>query len=50
VATDWTRAPNQREALKQESRRIDANGGVKSPNNYNKIESPGKKMRQQDGD
>lgn len=32
-----------------ESRRIDANGGVKSQENYNKIESPGKKYRDQDG-
>lgn len=50
VATDFTRARNTRDAFKQESRRIDANGGVKSSSNYNKIESPGRKYRLQDGD
>ena len=50
VATDWTPASNRREAFKQESQRLDAAGGPKSPSNYNKIESPGKKMRIQDGD
>ncbi len=49
VATDWTPAENDREAFKQESRRLDSHGGPKDPGNYNKIESPGKKMRQQDG-
>jgi hypothetical protein len=51
VATDWTPAPNEREAFKQESRRIDSDpGGVNSPNNYNKIESPGKQYRIDDGE
>ncbi len=50
VATDWTPAKNDREAFKQESRRIDADGGASSPTNYNRIESPGKKMRLEDGD
>ena len=49
VATDWTAAPNSREAFKQESGRLDGNGGPGSSGNYNKIESPGKKMCQQDG-
>ncbi|MES9904411.1 MAG: hypothetical protein ABW168_17260, partial [Sedimenticola sp.] len=49
VATDFTSARSTREAFKQESRRIDANGGVKSPSNYNKVESPGRRYRQQDG-
>ena len=48
TATDWSPAPTDREAFKQESGRIDSNGGEKSPNNYNKIASPGKKMCQKD--
>ena len=50
IATDFTPAKNNREAFKDESRRIDAHGGPKSTNNYNRIESPGKKYRKQDGD
>jgi hypothetical protein len=50
IATDWTPASNDRAAFKQESGRIDANGGPASSGNYNKIESPGKKMCQQDKD
>ena len=50
VATDWTAAKNTREAFKQESRRLDAQGGPKSPTNYNRIEQPGKKYRKQDGE
>lgn len=50
TATDWTPAQNQREAFKQESRRLDSHGGAKSDQNHNKIESPGKKMRESDGD
>ena len=50
VATDFTEAKNTRGAFKQESRRIDANGGAKSNKNYNRIESPGKKYRKQDGE
>ena len=50
IATDFTPAKNNREAFKDESRRIDAHGGSKSTNNYNRIESPGKKYRKQDGD
>lgn len=50
VATTFTPAKNSREALKAESRSLDANGGPKSPTNYNKIESPGKKMRIDDGE
>jgi hypothetical protein len=48
TATDWTASPNGREAFKDESRRIDANGGANSSNNHNKIESPGKKFRRKD--
>jgi len=50
VATDWTPAKNTREAFKQESRRLDAEGGPGSSSNYNRIEQPGKKYRQQDGE
>jgi|GEM_PF-1868657 len=50
IATDWTEAPNTREAFKQESRRIDANGGIESPSNYNEIQSPGRRMRVDDGE
>lgn len=50
TATDWTPAENNREAFKQESRRIDAQGGVDSPSNYNKVESPGKRLRVEDGE
>jgi RHS repeat-associated protein len=50
VATDHTSAPNNREAFKDESRRLDSNGGAKSPDNHNKIESPGKKYRKEDGE
>ena len=50
VATDFTPAKNNREAFKDESRRIDANGGKSSDLNYNRIESPGKKYRKQDGE
>ena len=49
VATDWKPAKNSREAMKDESRRLQSNDGPGSPNNYNKIESPGKKYRKQDG-
>jgi RHS repeat-associated protein len=50
VSKVWTPAANEREAFKQESRNLDANGGPGNPNNYNAIESPGKKYRQQDGE
>ncbi len=45
VATDWTSAKDTRDAFKQESQRLDSHGGPKNSDNYNKIESPGKKMR-----
>jgi hypothetical protein len=48
TATDWTPAKGSREAFKQESERLDSNGGSKSDSNHNKIESPGKKMREED--
>jgi RHS repeat-associated protein len=45
VATEWRPATSHREAFKEESRMLDAEGGAASPSNYNRIESPGKKMR-----
>ena len=48
TATDWTPASTPKDALKQESVRLDSHGGPKSPDNHNKIESPGKKLREQD--
>lgn len=50
IATDWDKSPDRRSAFKDESRRIDQAGGVRSQNNYNKIESPGAKYRSQDGE
>ena len=50
VATNWTPADTHREAFKQESRRLDADGGPKSSTNYNRIEQPGKKYRIEDGE
>ena len=48
---NWTSAKNNREAFKQESRRMHTDkGGHKSKNNYNKRASPGDKYRKQDGD
>lgn len=50
VATEWRPAPTQRDAFKDESRRLDSHGGPSNPEkNYNKIESPGKKFRAEDG-
>ena len=48
--SDHTTAENNREAFKQESRRLDQEGGPKSDSNYNKYESPGKLYREQDGE
>ena len=49
VSTEHTPAANDREAFKQESRRLDNGGGPKSTKNYNKIDSPWAKYRKQDG-
>jgi uncharacterized protein RhaS with RHS repeats len=49
TATDWSPAGSTREAFKQESQRLDSHGGPKSDTNHNKIESPGKKLREKDG-
>jgi RHS repeat-associated protein len=50
IHTDHTPAKNDREAFKQESRRLENDGGHKGPNNYNKRDSPGTKYRKQDGE
>jgi hypothetical protein len=47
---DWTPAKNDREAFKDEARRIRNDGGKTSDSNYNKINSPGEKYLQQDED
>ena len=49
TATEFKPATNDREGFKDESRRLDSHGGPKSGDNHNKIESPGKKYREQDG-
>jgi hypothetical protein len=49
TATDWSSSSSTRDAFKDESKRIDANGGVKSPGNYDKIEPPDKRYGQEDG-
>ncbi len=49
VLTEHSTASSDRESFKDESRRIDANGGADSSSSHNKIESPGKKYRRRDG-
>lgn len=49
VKMDYSLAPNQQQAFKDEANRIRNDGGVKNPNNYNKINSPGEKYLKQDG-
>jgi RHS repeat-associated protein len=48
VATDWSPASGSRDAFRQESQRLDSHGGPKSDTNYNQIESPGKRFREED--
>ena len=43
VNMDWPPSPTQKDAFIDEAKRIRADGGVKNPNNYNKINSPGEK-------
>ena len=55
VSTDWTPASNNREAFKDEARRLrgDDNGGPRghdNPNNYNQRASPGEKYLREDGE
>ena len=47
---DWTPAKNDREAFKDEARRLIKDGNNKSPDNYNKRKSPGEKYLKEDGD
>ena len=48
--TDWKPAKNDKEAFKDEAKRIRKDGGVENPNNYNKRNSPGEKeLKKQDG-
>ena len=44
VATDWTPSPNSQQALKDENARIQNDGGIQNPKNYNIINSPGKNI------
>jgi RHS repeat-associated protein len=48
--TNFKPAVNKREAFKEESRQIDLRGGINSPRIYNRIESPGRRYRQEDGE
>jgi hypothetical protein len=50
TATAFSPARSNREAFKDESRKIEQSGGPRSPNNYNKIDSPGARYRKQDGE
>ncbi|MFG6490597.1 RHS repeat domain-containing protein, partial [Roseateles sp. BYS78W] len=45
---EWKPSENDREAFKDEHKRIEADGGVQNPNNLNQINSPGKKYCAQD--
>ena len=47
---EWKEAKNDREAFKDESKRIENDGGSKSTGNYNQKKSPGDKYRTQDGE
>lgn len=49
VSTDHKPSSSDREGFKDESHRLDSHGGPKSDTNHNKIESPGKNYRKQDG-
>ncbi|RAV99275.1 RHS repeat-associated core domain-containing protein [Pseudochryseolinea flava] len=46
--TEWKPAKNDRQAFKDEAKRIKKDGGVENPNNYNKVNSPGKKYIEED--
>lgn len=48
TATEWSRANDSNSAFKDEARRIEQHGGAKGPENYNRIESPGKKILEKD--
>jgi len=46
TATEWGPSATNRDAMKDESVRLDADGGAKSDANHHAIESPGKKYRE----
>jgi hypothetical protein len=50
ASTETKSAPNDREAFKDEATRMRNDGGVSNPNNYNKINSPGEKYLEEDGE
>ncbi|PWW01521.1 intein/RHS repeat-associated protein [Hoeflea marina] len=50
VGTKLHKATSDRESFKQESRELDKFGGPKNGQNYNSIESPGKRYRAEDGE
>ena len=45
---EHTPAATNEEAFRQEAARLEALGGPKSPDNYNQINSPGKKLNEQE--
>jgi len=49
VDQDWTPSESDREAYKDEYRRLEADGGPKSESNYNQRQSPGKRYIEEDG-
>jgi RHS repeat-associated protein len=50
VSTDWSPSPTKRDQYKDESRRLEGDGGHRSNSNYNKRASPGTNYRKKDGD
>ncbi|MEW6747664.1 MAG: hypothetical protein AB1486_33450 [Planctomycetota bacterium] len=50
VKTEHEPASSNRQAFKDEHRKLEEHGGPDSPENYNKINSPGKKYTEEDGE
>ncbi|MEL7492043.1 MAG: RHS repeat-associated core domain-containing protein [Pseudomonadota bacterium] len=50
TSTEFRGSRNDREAYKDESRRMDRDGGSRSDSNYNRRESPGRRYRDEDND
>jgi RHS repeat-associated protein len=46
--SEWKPAKNEKEAFKAEARRIRKDGGIQNPKNYNKRNSPGEKILQEE--
>ena len=42
---DWKAAKNDKDSFSDEARRIANDGGIRNPNNYNRINSPGAKYK-----